>query len=270
GYNLDLLDTYVLLGDPASRFAAVPKWDQEDPRVQFDGWAGVFDPSASGGSYRINNVPNATAKFPFYGRKVTWITRKGPEEGKAQILIDGVAKRTFDGYSPTPQYNVAMTFGGLTLANHTLTIKVLGNKTNPAATGFAAVIDAFVVRTKRTEESSIGIRNYSLWRGVKSANTFMGTYRSSASRLAYLMFSFDGTEFTWFTAKGPNYGKASITVDGVLNQTVDLYSPKRLWQYPVIIDGLEDKPHTVMINVLGQRNAKSTGNTVIVDGFQFP
>ena len=163
-----------------------------------------------------------------------------------------------------------MTFGGLTLANHTLTIKVLGIQTNLAATGFAAVVDAFQVGTTWTEESTIKISAYSLWKGVKSANTYMNTYRSSANRLAYVMFSFEGTEFTWITAKGPNNGKASITVDGVLNQTVDLYNRTRMWQYPVTVTGLENKTHTVLINVLGQHNPSSTGNTIIMDGFQFP
>ena len=61
-----------------------------------------------------------------------------------------------------------------------------------------------------------------------------------------------------------------MIVDGVVVRTVDLYSLTQQWQSKQVVSGLANKQHTVEIKVLATRNAQSTGNTIVVDGFSAP
>ena len=74
-----------------------------DPAIAYNGWFDVADAAANGGFYRMSNVKNdkATWKSPA-ATSITWVTRTGPDQGKASVTIDGTNKGTVDLYSASP------------------------------------------------------------------------------------------------------------------------------------------------------------------------
>jgi hypothetical protein len=238
---------------------------ESSPAVSFDSWMGVIDTGASGGTYRSSATKAATASFPFSGTGVTWITRRGPDRGIASVTIDGVSKGSFDLYAATAKDKVSEGFSGLTSAAHKIIIKVTGTK-NAASTGTGVAVDAFVVGSTRTQDSSRKV-SYDTWSGASSGSASGGAYRVSGKANATSGLSFSGTSVQWITATGPAYGEAEVIIDAVNQGTVDLYSSSVNWQIAETYSGLSSGPHTIVVKVLGIKNASSTGTKVVIDAF---
>ena len=236
-----------------------------DPAVAYNGWFGVADSAANGGFYRMSHVKNdkATWKSPVT-TSITWVTRTGPDQGKASVTIDGTNKGTVDLYSPAPG-TLNKVYSGLTSNVHTIVIKVLLAQ-NISSSGFNVILDAFIVGATTTQESATKI-TYDTWKGVVQAKATDGAYRSATAATATVTVTFTGTSIDWKTTKGPAYGKASVTIDGASKGTVDMYQATTAWQSLISYGGLFSGSHTMVIQVLGQKNASATSTKVVVDGF---
>jgi hypothetical protein len=108
------------------------------------------------------------------------------------------------------------------------------------------------------------------WQKKSNAAAFGGEYRVASKKTARVQFSFSGTGFTWLAARGRSDGMATVVVDGVETNTVDLYSQTNEFQYPVAITGLTNGMHEVQILVLGTRDAKPHTKQVVFDGVTVP
>lgn len=87
----------------------------------------------------------SSATRSFRGSMVEVIGTKGPDKGRAQIVIDNGAPQIVDLYSPTVQHQSVLTsIGGLSNGNHTIQINVLGTKT-AASTGVQVNLDGLRV-----------------------------------------------------------------------------------------------------------------------------
>lgn len=237
--------------------------------IQYGNWLGMTDLGAGGGTYRVSKTKNAKAIFTFKGTSVKWLSLKGPDQGKAQVLIDGVNKGTIDLYSPTLQYQFSKSFGQLSNVKHALIIQVLGTK-NSNASDTKVAVDAFIVGTTTTQDNSTAIQ-YGDWSGRKSAGASGGTFRFSGALGAVVKFGFTGTSVEWITAKGPSYGKAKVLIDGLqVGKTIDLYASTQQWQFSKPFTGLSAGSHTIQIMPLGTKRAASTGTAVVVDAFRGP
>jgi GH25 family lysozyme M1 (1,4-beta-N-acetylmuramidase) len=106
-------------------------------------WRRASSSSASGGAYAVSDLNGATASFTFRGTGVDWYTMVGPDQGKAQIWVDGVWKATVDNYAASRAFNVRRSIRYLADALHTLQIRVLGQR-RTASTGRFVVVDRFV------------------------------------------------------------------------------------------------------------------------------
>lgn len=242
--------------------------DNQDASVQYDGWRGVIDASANGSAFRVSNTKNDAVTLKFKGKSVKWISLRGPNQGKAQVEIDGIDKGTFDLYSATRQYRFSKKFKKLKAGKHTLTIKVLGTKnTNSSDTN--VVVDAFVVGKTTTQDDSNAVA-YNKWDGKKKADASGGGYRASAKKNAKARFTFTSTRVDWITAKGPAYGKAKVLIDGIDQGDFDLYSATQQWQVAIPFTSLSDGQHMIEVRPLGIRNKKSTGSSIIIDAFRGP
>jgi drug/metabolite transporter superfamily protein YnfA len=244
--------------------------------IQYDTWIGVTNASAFAGGYR--HATSGTLTFhpdgPF--TQFTWISQRGPDQGKAQIIVDGSVKATVDLFRATTQWQAPVQIKGLANTRHTVVIKALNSK-NAASSGKWVAVDGFnTVTSLKTTPTSYddrliyisGTFRYGSWAGIMQSGSQSGAYRISNSAKASMTFAFNGSQVTWITALGPSYGKAAIYVDGVLKQTVDLYKATQQWQYRVKISGLVKGNHTVFIKVLGSKNSNSSGIDVIADGFE--
>jgi hypothetical protein len=127
--------------------AGLTTTQESSTKVTYSSWAGARSTSASGGSYRVSQVSGSPLKLTFTGTRVDWVTATGPSAGMASVIIDGISVGTVDLYAPTVNWQVVETYAGLSpRRTHTIVVKVLGTK-NPASTGTAIVVDAFVVHS---------------------------------------------------------------------------------------------------------------------------
>lgn len=244
-------------------------YEENHSSVQYNGWIGVQNASASGDGYRVSKVANDKVTYKFTGTSVKWVTMKGPDQGKAQVQIDGVNKGTFDLYSASVQWKaVPKVFSGLANKSHTLVVKVLGTK-NASSKGMNVVVDAFVVGVVTKEDSATGVQ-YNNWVGTVQAGASGGSHRSAKPSGSKASFKFTGTGISWITALGPAYGKADVYIDGVKKQSYDLYQATAKWQVVKSITGLSAGAHTIEVRVLGTKRVASTGTTVVVDAFRVP
>jgi hypothetical protein len=100
---------------------------------------------ASGGSLAESDLAGASVAFTFAGTGVDWITFRGPDQGRADVFIDGTLVKTLDGYAPQPTLGVVRSFAGLADGVHTIRIVALGSARREAS-GSHVSVDRFVVR----------------------------------------------------------------------------------------------------------------------------
>jgi lysozyme len=96
------------------------------------------------GGVRASDVTRASAELTFRGTGVVWTTRRGPDQGRAEIYVDGVLVRRVDNYAPQATPGVERTVIGLVDGVHTFRIVVLG-EARPAAEAALVSIDRFSV-----------------------------------------------------------------------------------------------------------------------------
>ena len=82
-----------------------------------------------------------------------------------------------------------------------------------------------------------------------------------------LTLAFDGGLLSYVYTRAPNRGMADVAIDGVHRATVDLYSPKTLWQYRTIFKQDRGR-HLAVITVMPDKNPKSAERWIDVDGFE--
>jgi hypothetical protein len=107
-------------------------------------WQHPGSTSASGGAYSDDDRANANTTFTFFGTGITWVSALGPDQGQADIYLDGALITHVDNYASTTHWQIGYAFGGLTNSQHTIRIQVAGTK-NAASSGTSIIIDAFTV-----------------------------------------------------------------------------------------------------------------------------
>jgi hypothetical protein len=93
-----------------------------------------------------------------------------------------------------------------------------------------------------------------------------GTARQPSSA----SYSFTGSQVTWFAKLGADLGKARVSIDGAPVATVDLYAPDdNNWSVPIFTRAFaQGGRHTITVTATGERNLRSSGSAITVDGFQ--
>lgn len=224
-------------------------------------WARTTTANAFGGSYTAERLAGALAEIPFTGSAIQWITVRGPQFGKARVLVDGVVKQTVNLYRATPQFRHTVLISGLSAGAHKLRIVALGQKGNAAGTDTRVALDAVVYGGTRRDTPSA---TYG-WRRVVASPASGGAYSVSNLTGSAMEFRFVGTLIDWYTVRGPAMGKAKVFVDGTLKATIDNYAGSLAYNVQRRISGLADAAHTVRIVVAGTKNPSSSGTSVAVD-----
>lgn len=261
---------HLLMDQPRSAAAAfaaatVTTLDDTDVAVAYNGWRGVADLTSNGGAYRVSAVTNDTLtwKSPT-STSVAWLTRKGPDLGIANVTIDGVDRGSVDLYAAGAT-GATITYAGLTSKVHTVILRVTGTK-NAASSGNGVVLDAFQGDAGTTQESDPGI-TFGTWKSVANTSASGGSYRWAAEATAAVTVTFTGSSIDWITTTGGNFGKVNVTLDGANQGVVDLYTAAQQWQRVLSYGGLAPGVHTMVIQVLNQKNAASGSTKVFMDGF---
>jgi hypothetical protein len=219
-------------------------------------WAVVASKSAIGGRYSTEHLRGARSTWTFSGSSLTWWTRTGRDQGKADVLIDGKLKAHVDNFSKTAKSKVARTYRNLGKGAHTVTIVVTGKKHSARAKGAWVTVDAFSVGTRRTGNPTLVSR----WGTATKA-----VVADKAS--AVVSLTFRGTGITWVTRTARTEGIAKVFVDGKRVATVDNYSSAAKAGVKRVVTGLTDKVHTLKIVVTGKHRAAATGSRVTIDRY---
>ena len=107
-------------------------------------WGAVDEAAASGGSLGASDLAGASAEVTFRGTGIEWLTSRGPDQGRAEVYVDGLLVRTVDGYAASPTFGVVRSITGLADGVHTLRIVVSGTA-RPASSGALVSIDRFSI-----------------------------------------------------------------------------------------------------------------------------
>jgi len=254
-----------LAGNPATPveegFAPPTEVERASPAIAYT-WRQVQAPRAYGRSYVVERSAGATATFAFTGSSVTWYTATGPTQGKASVSIDHRFRGTFDQYEPGWHVRVPRTFRHLGPGEHTITIRVLGVKGSSARTDTQVVVDAFAVGSRVVSNPELTLS----WGTSKVRAASRGSVATSDLGRSEAACAFWGTGVEWATVRGPDQGRASIFVDGVLARSVDNYAAVTSVQ-PRSFTGLDLGQHEFRIVVLGTSRPRSEGTKVAIDSF---
>jgi stage II sporulation protein D len=123
--------------------------------------------------------------------------------------------------------------------------------------------------TTRFEQTDSHVRWSGTWTAVKATSASGGTYKRASSASSSVTVAFKGSRVVWIGSKGPRSGKATVTLDGKLLATVDLYAAKTAYKATIWTKtGLAaDTTHTLLVKVLGKHRTGSGASDVAVDAF---
>ncbi|MDP2183177.1 MAG: chitobiase/beta-hexosaminidase C-terminal domain-containing protein [Actinomycetota bacterium] len=254
-------------------FDVVKRFDQTDSNILYTGsWVTYSNANLYAGNYSYTNASSSVAHITFSGTSFDWYTYKAPECGIAQISIDNGAPVDVDLYS-SGYYFQQKVFSRSALANgsHTVKISWTGRK-NASASNTKIGIDTvgMIGELQQTrhiyEDAAENILYRGGWVVYSHPNHSGGSYRYTNSSGASVIFAIDGTEFSWITAKAPDFGIAQVSIDNGAPVDVDLFSGGYYFQQQVYnVTGLTRGPHTVRIDWTGRKNPSATNTKVGLD-----
>jgi bacillopeptidase F len=106
------------------------------------------------------------------------------------------------------------------------------------------------------------------WTIVRNPAASGGSLAIANSAGSSVTIRFFGISATCIAKRGPIYGRARITVDGIDRGTVDLYSATGEWQQEIwATKTLEMGPHTITISWTGLKSEASSGAYINVEAF---
>ena len=243
---------------------------QTEPRFTYSGtWKSPSTASASRGSFVYADSSGASLTMSFIGTNLAWIAKTSPAYGIASVTVDGGDPVTVDLFSLSTlwQQKVWET-GTLASGAHTVKIEWTGTK-GTAATGTNINVDAIDVDgvvTGSYQEGNAKLAYSGSWATTPDASASGGSFTFADSSGSSVTIRFSGVELDWLAKKGPDYGNATVTVDGGSPVTVDLYSADVLWAEMVWSTGvLTAGTHTVKIEWAGTKDTAATGTSINID-----
>jgi O-glycosyl hydrolase len=112
--------------------------------------------------------------------------------------------------------------------------------------------------------------NQFAYTGSWSSGSQSGAYQNdnhwSGATDAYYQVNFDGSQIALYGAKAPSHGIAAISIDGGLEEFVDLYQAARtddtfLYTSPLLHHG----SHTLKVRVTGLKHASASSSAIVAD-----
>ncbi len=95
-----------------------------------------------------------------------------------------------------------------------------------------------------------------------------GSYIYSNTTRSTIRLRFRGTSIAWIGPQAPSYGRAEVFVNGKTRGIVSQYAPSVSYQQTIwSISGLPEGEHTLLIRVLGTKEAASSGTVIVADAF---
>ncbi len=207
---------------------------------------------------------NDKARFTFNGDTITYFYTTGVDRGHQSILLDGV---DYDYINSHTSYGwrrqIAKTwsvYGG----DHTIEIINDDSGSYTDIDGFE--VNIATVSAGTYDDSDISDLKYAgPWtQATGISGAYNGTEHWSQNIGSLMRLTFTGSSISFCYSKAYNRGLAGVTIDGVTQADIDLYSPtvQRHVCYPYI---LNYDVHNINIMVTGHKNSYSSGIFISID-----
>jgi hypothetical protein len=234
-------------------------YEQTHSAIAYSGtWLDASSASASGGTYKYTDDPNASATFNFYGGTVILYMSKGPGRGAAEICIDGSDCVEIDYYSPEWDVFAPQRFSGLGQGYHTITIE-----NTPSS---RIDLDAVEIHTapvpiwagtvdRSVEDTSAYLVYYDNWTAYDNSSGISVTYSDAAEAAvefaveveqAGALFALEMTQFS-------DRGVVEVCIDDDPCTQVDSYGPSLVWGVPRPFRDLEAGLHYIEVRSVQPR-----------------
>ena len=116
------------------------------------------------------------------------------------------------------------------------------------------------------DDVDAGIEYNGPWVEGRFAEALMGSLTYSDEPGDPLKLTFRGSAITYIFTKALNRGTALVAIDGAERARIDQYSAATEWQSRRTFDASGEGVHTFEVRVLGDKNARSSGTYVDLDG----
>jgi hypothetical protein len=122
--------------------------------------------------------------------------------------------------------------------------------------------------TATLQQDTPGV-TYDRWEAVVDPSASGGILRETEVAGETASLAFSGTAVTWLAMGSRSHGIASVSIDGVDEGNVDLYTSSSTEEVvSKTYAGLAPGPHTIVITATGTKDASSTGVVIDLDAFQ--
>jgi hypothetical protein len=254
---------------PAGVFGTSRHQETERRFTYAGDWNASDNNSADKGSFLFADSSGASLTIRFVGTQLTWIAKKAPAYGQAEVTVDDSSVDIVDLYSADEVWQqVVWQTDTLSAGPHAVTLAWTGEKT-AAATGTNINVDAIEVHgvlTGRYQQTDAKLVYAGDWKATSDASASGESFAFANASGASVTIRFNGVHLVWLAKKSPAYGQAQVTVDGGSPVTVDLYSADVLWRQEVWNSGvLGSGSHTVVIQWTGSKNAAATDTNINID-----
>ncbi len=211
----------------------------------------------------------------FTGSEVRLYQPETPYQGIEAVSIDGGTETQVNLYSATGKWGVnTISYTGLSPATqHTLKVRVVGQKGDPSALNDAVEADQATVTEQQTVNDqttgtgSLQFNYSSSWTSSSACDgCFGGDEHYTNTANATYSVAFTGTGISVLNGIGPLDGYATFSIDGGSATTVDMYSAQHEDNYQSFsVSGLTRSSHTLTVTVLGTHNSSATNSYVGAD-----
>lgn len=177
-----------------------------------------------------------------------WSSGGSPITSYTVTASPGGATATVSGSAPATSAIVTGLTNG---TSYTFTVRATtAAGTSPASAPSNAVVP--VAPSLRYEDTNAAVSYLKTWTTAASTLWSGGSEKYSITAGASALFTFTGTQLSWFSAKGSTRGSATVYLDGVLIKTVSTYNTTTqnrvvVWKSAVLSRG----SHVVKIVVAG-------------------
>ncbi|TFD71747.1 right-handed parallel beta-helix repeat-containing protein [Cryobacterium sp. Hb1] len=294
------LTAMIPLGVASASAATAPAGttvvDSSSAQVKYSGtWLTTGSPSDNGGSIKYASTASS-ASLTFTGSTVAYVTRMTSSSGTSEIAIDGKVVATVNGYSASTRYQQSLfSTSNLSSGTHTIKVSRTGQK-DARSTGTNSIVDAFVTlaptgtmtpapapapasapAATAPVQAPAGSTTFE---GDSASVTYNGTWRTSGSTsdsgggvqftttAGSASFTFQGSSIAFITRLTSSSGTSTVAIDGKNVATVNGYSAATAYkQNAFSTTSLSAGTHTITVTRTGQKDARSTGTSSIVDAF---
>ncbi len=241
---------------------------------QGSGWIYGAEKTAYQSDNHYSKTAGDTCSIRFVGTNLKYYGAKAPAHGIAAFAIDSGEEIKVDCYSGAREGS-ALLFdtGELQYGEHTLTIRVTGEK-NSSASDIYINVDRVevssqapkaVVDDQTTGTGDMQFNFSSGWQTSQAAGCYQGGNHWTETKDDTLEFKFTGTSVKYYTQKAWNLGIAAFSIDGGEETLVDLYQRNSEDQVMVYESGpLAKGEHILKVRATGDKSPDNNQNDFFV------